>query len=412
MTNKHADTEILAKALYLEDLAWQKHISWLNRYKLFQRGRVLELPLEEFWRQLGDLMGFELSPKSASWQSFLNRAETYVRDGLRLCYPGHEAWPSYLNSIADPPLWLWYKGAAPSMLNGRSTAAIVGARKVLPYSAYLTENIVERLVDRGHPIISGLAVGVDGLAHKACLKHQGLTAALLPCGLDSCYPACHQELLQEICQQGGFVASEFPPAYPIRRENFHYRNRLISGLGLAVFIIQAGERSGSLITGRLAAEQGRDVYVAPASLEFEAYRGSLRLIADGARIIDSYDIFDELLPENSSRLSAYSKAQDMRLAKEWQTDSGCPDSQDQQGPSIQAGQAPDHICLLGPEDKEIIQAIHAGLNSLEKLAKQSRQEENSLVRRVARLESQGYLKRSRGNLLLTETAVSCIYYKV
>lgn len=412
MVKTYADTEILAKALYLEDLAWQKHISWLDRYKLYQRGKILELPLQALCLQLGERTGLDLAPKSASWQSFLTRAATYREEGLGLCYPGHEAWPSYLNSIPDPPLWLWFKGETPAVLNGRSTAAVVGARKVLPYSAYLTEKLVGRLVERGHPIVSGLAVGVDGLAHKSCLDHEGLTAAILPCGLDSCYPACHQELLQEICRQGGFVASEFPPAYPIRRENFHYRNRLISGLGLSVFIIQAGERSGSLITGRLAAEQGREVYVAPASLEFEAYRGSLRLIADGARIIDSYGLLDDLLPDNSSRLSAYSKAQDIKLAQAWKSSNCWQNDQPSQTTSKTHDQVSGKPSSLASEDLAIIQAVHAGLNSFEKLTQQSPHEANCLIRSVARLESQGYLKRSRGHLLLTEAAVSCIYDKV
>lgn len=411
MITQPNDPELLAKALYLEDLAWRKRISWLDRYKVYQRGQILDLALDEFTLRVADLLGEKLDKSSATWQSFLKRADSYSQEGMGLCWPGHPAWPHYFNSIGDPPLWLWYKGAEPACINGRSTAAVVGARKVLPYSAYLTQKIVESLVAKGHPIISGLAIGVDGLAHESCLQTGGLTGAIMPCGLDSCYPACHQKLMAEICQQGGFVASEFPPAYPIRRENFHYRNRLISALGLSVFIIQAGARSGSLITGRLAADQGREVYVAPASLEFEAYRGSLRLIADGARIIDSYEALDDLLPEGSKRLAAYSQAQDMKLMSDWGKFSASVDSVRQTTEEHNAKQEQATQKPLDREDLEILTAIQAGLNSLEKLGQQSKLEENDLIRRLAKLESQGYLKRSRGNLLLTESAVSCIYYK-
>ncbi|MDO5033237.1 MAG: DNA-processing protein DprA [Eubacteriales bacterium] len=423
MSTAAANPELLAKALFLEDLAWTHKISWQDRYKLYQQGQILDLDIEEIFERLALRLGSPPQLKPATWQSFIERGEVYSQEGLRLCFKGHEAWPTYLNSIADPPLWLWFKGVVPASLNGRSSVALVGARKILPYSSFLTQRLVKALTQKGHPIISGLAKGVDSLAHRTCLDLQGFTAALLPCGLDTCYPPNHQGLLEDICLGGGFVASEFPPAYPLRRENFHYRNRLISGLGLAVFIIQAGARSGSLITGRLAAEQGRDVYVAPASMEFEAYRGSLRLIADGARILDSYDLLDELLEEGSDRLAAYSKSQDVNLAKSWSQhrESGTGDQPAAQPTTpaparenspIKQGSRPQPQVKLGSDDLVLLQAIHTGINSWDKLEEWQGQAPADLVRRVARLESQGYLQRSRGDIFLTETAVSCIYYRV
>jgi DNA processing protein len=204
---------------------------------------------------------------------------------------GPDRYPERLSEIADPPIAFWRKGPAP--LDARSVA-IVGSRTATPAGLIVARQLSRDLVDRGYTIVSGLAAGVDGAAHESALAAGGLTVAVLGCGIDIAYPWRHRDLARRVATSGCLM-SEFPPGTAPKPGHFPLRNRIISGLAHAVVVVEASERSGSLITARLAMDQGRDVLAVPGSVASGRYRGCHALIRDGARLVETVDdIVEEL----------------------------------------------------------------------------------------------------------------------
>jgi DNA processing protein len=174
---------------------------------------------------------------------------------------------------------------------------MVGSRLASVYGRYVTEKISRELALKGITIVSGLARGIDAAAHRGALAGKGRTIAVLGCGLDVVYPAENEELAQAVAACGALV-TEFPFGTPPNAPNFPSRNRIISGLSFGVVVVEAGEKSGSLITARIAAEQGRSVFAVPGSIESAGSRGTNRLIKQGAKLIeDVEDILEEILPQ-------------------------------------------------------------------------------------------------------------------
>jgi DNA processing protein len=203
-----------------------------------------------------------------------------------------ERYPPLLRAIADPPPVLWVRGMVAAL--SRPAVAIVGSRAATPYAVEVAARLAGELADRGLVVVSGLARGVDGAAHRGCLAAGGTTVAVLGCGPDVVYPAEHRELTASICQDGTLV-SDLGPGAPPLPEHFPLRNRLISGISLAVVVVEASERSGSLITARYALEQGRDVMAVPGSVLSGRNRGSHALLKDGAKVVETADdILEEL----------------------------------------------------------------------------------------------------------------------
>ena len=203
-----------------------------------------------------------------------------------------EAYPSALAAIADPPPVLWIRGKARA-LNGPAVA-IVGSRAGTPYALEVARQLGADLAARSIVVTSGLARGVDSAAHRGALDVSGATVALLGCGADVSYPREHRELADRICVDGAIV-SELIPGTPPHKFFFPRRNRLISGLSRAVVVIEAGEKSGSLITARCALEQGRDVLAVPGNVLSGRNRGGHALLRDGAKIVETADdILEEL----------------------------------------------------------------------------------------------------------------------
>jgi DNA processing protein len=201
-------------------------------------------------------------------------------------------YPPLLRAIVDPPPILWARGNAEILT--RAAVAIVGSRAATPYALAVAERLGGDLAQRGLMVVSGLARGADGAAHRGCLSAAGATAAVLGCGPDVIYPPEHRELAVSICSNGVLV-SELGPGAPPLPEHFPLRNRLISGISLAVVVVEASERSGSLITARHALEQGRDVMAVPGSVLSGRNRGSHALLKDGAKVVENVDdILDEL----------------------------------------------------------------------------------------------------------------------
>ena len=204
----------------------------------------------------------------------------------------HPAYPALLNCISDPPPVLWTRGDLAVL--SLPAVAIVGSRAATPYALDVAARLAGELAGRGVAVVSGLARGVDSAAHRGTLEANAPTIAVLGSGLDRIYPAEHQGLAEAI-GRSGIVMSELGPGGLPLAEHFPLRNRIISGLALAVVVVEASEKSGSLITARCAMEQGRDVMAVPGSVLSGRNRGSHSLLKDGARIVETADdILDEL----------------------------------------------------------------------------------------------------------------------
>lgn len=202
--------------------------------------------------------------------------------------PGY---PAALLTLPDPPIALWIRGD-PSVLS-EPCIAIVGSRAARPAALEVATTMASDLARCGLVVVSGLARGVDAAAHRGALS-TGRTAAVLGTGLDVVYPAAHRALADEVARAGALV-TEFVPGTPPRAHHFPLRNRILSGLVRAVVVVEASERSGSLITARLALEQGRDVMVVPGDVRGGANRGGHALLRDGARLVEgAADVLEEL----------------------------------------------------------------------------------------------------------------------
>lgn len=196
--------------------------------------------------------------------------------------------PERLQRIAAPPKKLFTIGAPLEALLGMPCVAIVGSRKVSPYGREVTTKLAYDLAARGAVIISGLALGVDSLAHKAALEAGGKTVAILPSPLEKIYPSAHAQLARQIVVNGGTLVSEYEAGSDIFTSNFIARNRLIAGLCSVLLITEAAEKSGSLHTARFALEQGRDVMAVPGSIFSETSRGTNNLLKAGAMPATDY----------------------------------------------------------------------------------------------------------------------------
>ena len=201
-------------------------------------------------------------------------------------------YPSLLKEIVDPPLVLHVRGDR-SLLQ-RPALAMVGSRRASPYAINVAEHLAKQLAPAGLVIVSGLARGVDATSHEAALDVGGTTIGVLGTGIDVVYPRSNAKLFRRI-ESAGLIVSEFAPGTPPKPEHFPIRNRIISGLTLGTVIVEATSRSGSLITARTAAEQGREVFAVPGSIFSRGSEGTHRLIQYGAKLVhDAQDVVDEL----------------------------------------------------------------------------------------------------------------------
>lgn len=206
--------------------------------------------------------------------------------GFHAVAAGGPGYPPLLACIPDPPPVLWTRGDAGVL--SRPVVAVVGSRAASSYALAVGERLACELAEQGIVVASGLARGVDSAAHRGCLRAGGATAAILGSGLDRIYPAEHQPLAASICEHGVLVSELGPGVEPLP-EHFPLRNRIISGISLGVVVVEASEKSGSLITVRCALEQGRDVMAVPGSVLSGRNRGSHALLKDGAKVVESAD---------------------------------------------------------------------------------------------------------------------------
>ncbi|MFH2019253.1 MAG: DNA-processing protein DprA [bacterium] len=199
---------------------------------------------------------------------------------------GDREYPEKLSQIKWPPPILFYEGDL-KLLKNEENIAVVGTRKVTEYGAQATRKFVTTLVKRGFVIVSGMARGVDGIAHETCLRSGGKTIAVLAHGLDMTYPPEHEELRKRIVEQGGLVVSEYPDGQKLTKQHLALRNRIVVGLSKAVLVTESPKSSGTKITVGFAADQGKDVYVVPGPITYPTYIGSVEIIRDGGIPVSS-----------------------------------------------------------------------------------------------------------------------------
>lgn len=205
-----------------------------------------------------------------------------VRNGIRILTWDDPEYPSHLNEIDQPPPVLYLRGEVTT--EDSWSVAIVGTRGVTAYGRQVTEELATALAQNGVTIVSGLARGVDAIAHNAALKAGGRTLAVLGSGVDKIYPPEHRALAERIAAQGA-ILSDYAPGTPPDSANFPPRNRIISGLSMAVVVVEAGDTSGALITAEFAVEQGREVFAVPGNIFAPQSKGPNRLISNGAKVL-------------------------------------------------------------------------------------------------------------------------------
>lgn len=262
-----------------------------------------------------------------------------------------------LTTLAAPPKSLYYIGSLPD--KPQLTVAIVGTRRPTAYGRTVTEQIASALARKGALIVSGIAIGVDAIAHASALDAGGHTLAVLPSGVDDPYPKSNQQLARRILEQGDALISEYEPSHRPMAHDFLWRNRLVSGLSDAVIVTEANLRSGTLSTVAHALEQGRDVYVVPGPITSPLSAGCNRLIAQGATPITDVDSLLE-----------------------------------------QLGLTGQTVLALGdsPEEATILELLRQGISDGDELQVQSGYRPEQLAQTLTMLEIKGMVKSLGGNM--------------
>ena len=202
------------------------------------------------------------------------------------------AYPERLRNIPDPPMVLYYLGQLPCV-DSEPVVGIVGTRRASPYGLTVAKQMGYQIAQCGGTVVSGMAKGIDGLSMEGALTAGGTVIGVLGCGVDVVYPASNRALYRDVIRYGCLI-SEFPPGTPPVSWNFPRRNRIISGLSCGVLVVEAPEKSGALITAKLAADQGRDVFAVPSNIGVETGLGSNALLRDGAiPVFDGADVMEE-----------------------------------------------------------------------------------------------------------------------
>ena len=231
----------------------------------------------------------ELDKARAAAAGELNKA---ARLQISIIPFDNDHYPASLKNIPDPPVLLYCRGKVEYL--GRPGVAVVGSRSATVYGKRISHALGRDLAKNGIPVISGLAYGIDGEAHAGALEAEGITIAVLGCGVDVIYPAQNSSLFAQIAKNG-LLVSEYPLGTPPEAFRFPKRNRIISGLSLGVVVVEATVKSGSLITAGLALDQGREVFAVPGRVDSPKSMGAHRLLQQGARLVhNAADILDEL----------------------------------------------------------------------------------------------------------------------
>lgn len=281
------------------------HWIWLaTRPDLNERQKIAVLdsfhdPEEIFYAEkasFAHVEGMTQAGAEALADKDMTRAREILNDcmekGISICTFHDGAYPARLRNIADPPLVLYYKGNLTG-LDSSPVVGVVGTRKASAYGLNTSKKMGYQIAKCGGILVSGLAEGNDGSAMAGALTAGGKVIGVLGCGVDVVYPAMHRSLYRDT-EKNGCLISEFPPKTPPYKWNFPKRNRIISGLSNGILVVEAPYKSGSLITARDAADQGRDVFVVPGNIDVPTFHGSNALLRDGAIAVScGWDVVSE-----------------------------------------------------------------------------------------------------------------------
>ena len=274
--------------------------------------------------------------------AFAQECERLEANWAHLVTFGDAAYPDLLRWLPDPPPVLYVRGEL--LPDDKLAMAVVGSRRPSHYGQLMAKRFGAELAEHGFTVVSGLARGIDGLAHQGALQAGGRTIAVLGCGVNRIYPAEHRRLYDAVRGQGA-VVSEFAFDTKPDRWNFPRRNRIISGLSLGVLVVEASDRSGSLHTAHHAVEQGREVFAVPGRIDVESSRGAHRLIQGGAKLVTGVgDVLDEL-PDAVRTAALQQHAASQALVEETPADLSPQEAQ--------------ILALLGGEESHIEAVIHA-----------------------------------------------------
>lgn len=281
---------------------------------------------------------------------------------------GDSCYPELLRSIESPPLILYVRGTLAS--EDLRSIAVVGARSATPYGKENARRFAADLSQSGYVVVSGLARGIDTWAHRGALEAGGKTIAVLGCGIDTIYPVENRTLSEQIVKDGA-VISEFPPGTPAFRQNFPMRNRIIAGMTLGTLVIEAGEKSGSLITAEMALNYGREVFAVPGSIMSKLSKGTHQLIKEGAALVDTVeDIAGELWINRHMTYSAKSEMPAMITQEHFTAD-----------------------------EKAILQYIDDEGKTAAAIAELSGREPSRAMTSLSLLELKGFIRRGAENLI-------------
>ncbi|MBP8590913.1 DNA-processing protein DprA [Candidatus Shapirobacteria bacterium] len=257
-----------------------------------------KLILGKLWQ--GEKFGFNNQEQEKDY-SWVKRKGEYLREANKPVWPltlADEFYPPLLKEIDSPPFLIYLKGRQSEVFEKKDffswpSLGVVGTRRITAYGRQVTSLLVQELAEAGLVIVSGLAWGVDSLAHQTALKRGGKTIAVLGCGIDMIYPPQAYQLSEEIAQKG-LIISEFPAGMPPLPGNFPSRNRIIAGLSEGVLVTEGARQSGSLITASLAADFGREVFAVPGPITYPLCAGPLFLLKNGAKLVSSAeDVLEE-----------------------------------------------------------------------------------------------------------------------
>lgn len=329
------------------------------------------------------------------------------KNRVRVITLDDEEYPSLLRGIENPPIVLFCAGSLAG-LDGSITLSAVGARNVSPYGINVAHRIIEPLAKLGITIVSGMAVGSDAEAHKACLAAGGRTIGVLGCGILVNYPAENAGLKRNIIANGGAIISELLPHTKTFGAYFPIRNRIISGISMGTLVIEAGEKSGSLLTARHAAEQNRDVFcIPPQDLFSTRYNGVVPLLREGA--VPVYN-FTDILNEYSMYFSneKYIKDYVAQIEKTVhdRKKPGKPKSpvkskeheeptEGSKSDSVESKPTEKDLSALQPDEAKAVKLIADGVSTVNKLVENSGIEYDALTEILTNLELEGYIQRNR-----------------
>lgn len=277
---------------------WLDHLPGIGRK---QKNLLLQMygkPSELYQLSEGELVQLLGKKKAESWGYFKREKrpeeiyEVLKNEGISYTYYGEKEFPKKLMEIPDAPFSIYYKGELPSQ--EVPAVAMIGARRYSEYGRYMAELFADRLAGSGIQIISGMAFGVDGISQRAALKAGGRSYGVLGSGVDVIYPNANKDLYEALCARGGVLSESVPGTQPIAGL-FPQRNRIISALADVILVVEAREKSGTLITVDMALEQGREVYVIPGRCTDALSMGCNRLLRQGANVASSpEDIIEDM----------------------------------------------------------------------------------------------------------------------